>query len=73
MQCPVTELLDNPDHRGIYQTMLSQAAINVEVGRTHAHTVHIYAHMHVYAHTHAREHILYTHQAKCTKYTHTYM
>ena len=30
-QCPVVELLDNPEDRGKYQTMRSLAAFNVEV------------------------------------------
>lgn len=30
LQCPVVELLDNPDHRGTYQTMRSQAGINIQ-------------------------------------------
>ncbi len=32
-QCPVVELLDNPDHRGRYQTMRALAAINTKVCR----------------------------------------
>ena len=37
LQRPVVELLDNPDHRGTFQTMRSKAAINTRVSLIFSH------------------------------------